>query len=203
MSTSIGPNRSGTARRAVFLDRDGVLVEDSHLLRDPAAVVLLAGVPEALARLRDAGLALIVASNQAVVARGEATLDQVAAVNARIATLISSAQGPALDGWYACPHHPDATLSEYRLVCDCRKPRPGLLHAAASDHRLTLQRSFMIGDRITDIAAGQAAGCTTVLVRTAAHDQPPIVVLDPLPATEPDHSCDDLTQAADWILAHL
>jgi len=115
--------------------------------------------------------------------------------------LIREAGGPELEGWYVCPHHPNATVAAYRVECECRKPRPGLLAQAAADHRIELGRSFMIGDRITDIAAGRAAGCSTVLLRRGAYREPPIVVVDPLPPIEPDQVCDDLGQAVDWILA--
>jgi D-glycero-D-manno-heptose 1,7-bisphosphate phosphatase len=204
MNTSISPEEAVTrGRGAVFLDRDGVLVEDVHLLRERGSARLIPGVPEALMRLRDAGLALIVATNQAVVSRGEATMAEVAGVNAQIADQIRRSGGPEIDGWYVCPHHPHADISKFRVECDCRKPRPGLLLRAARDIHLELRRSFMVGDRVTDVVAGAAAGCATVLVRTGAHDEPPIVVVDPLPDVEPDHACDTLVQAADWILARV
>ncbi len=201
MNTSISPEALTPGRAAVFLDRDGVLVEDVHLLREPGSARLIPGVPEALTRLRDAGLALIVATNQAVVSRGEATMAEVSAVNAHITDEIRRAGGPEIEGWYICPHHPHADLDEFRVECDCRKPRPGLLLRAARDHHLELPRSFMVGDRITDVVAGDAAGCATVLVRSGARERPGIVVVDPLPDLKPDHACESLAQAADWILA--
>jgi D-glycero-D-manno-heptose 1,7-bisphosphate phosphatase len=189
------------SRAAIFLDRDGVLVEEVDRLSEPDQVRLEVDVPDALRRLRDAGFALIGATNQAIVARGRATLADVAAVHAHIDRLILAAGGPALDAWYVCPHHPHATVAAYRVQCECRKPRPGLLRAAAADHRLDLRRSFMVGDRITDVAAGQAAGCTAIQLRRGAYGAPPIVVVDPLPPTEPAHCCDGLGDAADWIVA--
>jgi D-glycero-D-manno-heptose 1,7-bisphosphate phosphatase len=186
---------------AIFLDRDGVLVEEVDLLCEPDQVRLEVDVPDALRRLRDAGFALIATTNQAIVARGRATLDDVAAIHAHIDRLILEAGGPALDAWYACPHHPHATVAAYRVECECRKPRPGLLRTAATDHRLDLRRSFIVGDRITDVAAGHAAGCRTIQLRRGAYGAPPIVVVDPLPPIEPDHCCDSLGHAADWILA--
>ena len=191
------------SRAAIFLDRDGVLVEDVDLLSVPDQVRLQGDVPDALRRLRHAGFALIAVTNQTVVSRGRATLDDVASVHAHIDRLIHEAGGPALDAWYVCPHHPQATLAEYRVECECRKPRPGLLRTAATDHRLDLRRSFMIGDRITDVVAGHAAGCRTIQLRRGAYEAPPIVVLDPLPPIDPDHGCDDLGQAADWIVATM
>jgi D-glycero-D-manno-heptose 1,7-bisphosphate phosphatase len=189
------------SRPAIFLDRDGVLVEDVDLLSEPDQVRLELDVPDALRRLRHAGFVLIAVTNQTVVSRGRATLDDVAAVHAHIDRLIHEAGGPALDAWYVCPHHPQATVAEYRVECECRKPRPGLLRTAATDHRLDLRRSFMVGDRITDVVAGHAAGCRTIQLQRGAYEAPPIVVVDPLPPIEPDHGCDSLGQAADWIVA--
>ena len=189
------------SRAAIFLDRDGVLIEEVDLLSGTDQVRLEADAPGALRRLRDAGFVLIAVTNQAIVARGRATLGDVAAIHAHIDRLIVEAGGPALDAWYVCPHHPEADVAAYRVQCDCRKPRPGLLTAAAADHRLDLGRSFMVGDRITDVVAGNAAGCTTVQLRRGAFAAPPIVVVDPLPPVEPDHCCDDLGDAAGWIMA--
>jgi D-glycero-D-manno-heptose 1,7-bisphosphate phosphatase len=189
------------SRAAIFLDRDGVLVEDVDLLSDPEQVRLEDDVPDALRRLRDADFALIAVTNQTVVSRGRATLDDVAAVHAHIDRLLREAGGPALDGWYVCPHHPQATVAAYRVECECRKPRPGLLRTAATERRLDLRRSFMVGDRITDVVAGHAAGCRTIQLRRGAYQAPPIVVVDPLPPIEADYSCDSLGHAADWIVA--
>ena len=187
-------------RRAVFLDREGVLVEDTALLSRPEQVTLLDGVPGALARLKAAGFALVVVSNQAVVARGLTTLEGVARVNAEIAGRITSSGGPALDGVYVCPHHPHADVADYRLECQCRKPRPGLLTRAAAEHGLDLAASFLVGDRPTDIAAGAAAGCRTILVETGRHADAPIVTVDALdPGLRPDHVCAGLADAARWI----
>jgi D-glycero-D-manno-heptose 1,7-bisphosphate phosphatase len=191
--------RTGS-RAAIFLDRDGVLVEDVDLLFEPEQVRLEVDAPEALRRLHDAGFALIATTNQTVVSRGLATLDDVAAIHAHIDRLIREAGGTALDAWYVCPHHPHATMAGYRMECECRKPRPGLLMTAARDHELDLRRSFMVGDRITDVVAGHAAGCRTIQLRRGAYEAPPIVVVAPLPPIEADHCCDSLSQVADWIV---
>ena len=115
--------------------------------------------------------------------------------------LLEQAGGPHLDGFYFCPHHPNATLSEYQVDCDFRKPRPGLLSRAAREHNLILAASFMVGDRITDIIAGARAGCRTVLIQTGEHQAPPIETVEPLDElVQPDHVCADLRAAAEWIL---
>lgn len=187
--------------RAVFLDRDGVIIEDVRLLTGPVQIRILGGVPQALRSLKEAGFNLIVISNQTVVARGLVTEQEVCAINAKMECLLEQAGGPHLDGFYFCPHHPNATLPAYRIACECRKPRPGLLLRAAREHNLNLGASFVVGDRITDIIAGSRAGCQTVLVQTGRHQEPPIETVEPLDeSVQPDHVCADLKAAAEWIL---
>jgi D-glycero-D-manno-heptose 1,7-bisphosphate phosphatase len=187
--------------RAAFLDRDGVIIEDVDWLIQPGQIRVLPGVPQALRRLAQAGFRLIVATNQPVVARGLATEAQLETLHAAVAAQLTAAGAPPLDRFYFCPHHPNATLPAYRVICDCRKPRPGLLLRAARDFRLDLRASFMIGDRPTDIAAGAAAGCRTILVQTGKHLLPPIQTADPMdPGLKPDWTCADLSAAAEWIL---
>ena len=178
-----------------------MLVEDRDLITRPEQFRILPGVPDALARLRRAGFALVVASNQAVVARGLATAVDVRRLNQHLEGLLVEAGAPRLDGWYFCPHHPSATLPAYRGDCECRKPRPGLLLQAARDLGLDLAASFMVGDRLTDVAAGVRAGCRTALVETGRHAAPPIATVEPLElAVGPDAVCADLAAAAHWIL---
>lgn len=188
-------------KAAIFLDRDGVLIEDVHLLTNPWDIRILEGVPQALNTLKEAGFQLIMVSNQTVVARGLATEQEVCAINTEMARLVQDAGGPRLDGLYFCPHHPNATLPAYRIACECRKPRPGLLLRAAREHNVHLGFSFMIGDRITDIIAGAKTGCRTVLVQTGKHQAAPIETVEPLDkSVQPDHICADLRAAAKWIL---
>jgi D-glycero-D-manno-heptose 1,7-bisphosphate phosphatase len=188
---------------AIFLDRDGVLIEDVHLLINSEDIRVLEGVPQALRSLKEAGFKLIVISNQTVVSRGLVTEQEVRAIHAEMERLLEQGGGPHLDGFYFCPHHPNATLPAYRTACECRKPRPGLLLRAACEHNLNLRASFVVGDRITDIIAGARAGCRTVLVQTGKHQAPPIETVEPLDeSVQPDHVCADLKAAAEWILAH-
>jgi len=186
---------------AVFLDRDGVLLEDRGPIGDPDNIGLIPDSAGALTRLRDAGFALVAISNQAVVARGLVDEAGVKAVNQRLDQLLAAEGGPPLDGHYFCPHHPEATLAAYRIECECRKPRPGMILSAARELGLDPTASFMVGDRPTDIAAGAAAGCSTILVHSGRHRDPPIVTAAPQ-AESPaaDHECADLAAAADWIL---
>lgn len=189
-------------KTAVFLDRDGVLIEDLGLLTRPDELRVLPGVPAALSRLKQAGFALVVITNQPVVARGLAREADVETVHHSLEASLLTAGAPRLDAWYYCPHHPKAEVLAYRVICDCRKPRPGMLRQAARDLELDLAASFMVGDRITDVAAGASAGCRTVLVETGKHTAAPITLVEPLdPNLAPDQVCADLSAATDWILA--
>lgn len=154
-----------TPKPAVFLDRDGVLIQDSHYVGSPDRVRLVPGSAEAVAALNRAGWPVVVVTNQAGVARGLYTPEAVDAVHDHIAELLRG-YGAAIDAFHFCPHHPEGEVPAFTGRCDCRKPQPGMLLRAAADLGLDLSASWMVGDRETDLAAGAAAGCRTVLVRT-------------------------------------
>lgn len=195
----IQPNRCSNS--AVFLDRDGVLIEDVDLLTRREEIRILPGVPRALKALRSSQLRLFVVTNQAVVARGLATLQQVREINRYLGELLATAGAPRLEGFYFCPHHPNANILRYRVACECRKPKSGLLQAAAREHGIELQSSFMVGDRMTDLMAGANVGCRTVLVETGKHHEPLIETSEPkISPVKPDFVCADLSAAAEWIL---
>lgn len=191
-----------SALPAVFLDRDGVLIEDVDLLVSQDQVHLIRGAAEGVKALRESGFLVVVVSNQTVVARGLATEADVCAVHGHIQRLLLIEGTTAIDRFYYCPHHPNATLPEYRIACTCRKPRPGMLLSAADDLSIDLSASYMIGDRMSDVAAGQRAGCQTILVQSGRHLDPPIESPDPISSScQPDFVCTDLRQAAEWILS--
>jgi histidinol-phosphate phosphatase family protein len=155
--------------RAVFLDRDDTLIECNGLpappppaapgdLTDPALVRLLPGVQQACADLKHAGFALIVVSNQGVVARGGATLATVEAINQRVSDLLQHEGRPLIDRFYFCPFHPKGRVPEFTREHPWRKPAPGMLLAAAADLYLDLSESWLIGDAARDVEAGIAAG---------------------------------------------
>jgi len=181
--------------RAVFLDRDGVVVADADGAV-PATLTPLQGVADALARLSAAGWRLVVVTNQTAIARGLLSEAQVAEQHEALGLLL----GGVIDRFIVCPHHPDADLEAYRGPCSCRKPGTGMLRQAARELDVDLTASVMIGDRPTDIEAGAAAGCRTVLVKSGMHLRPRIIA--PLPASpvRPDHVAPDLPAAADWVL---
>lgn len=150
---------------AIFLDRDNTLIANEGDLGDPARVRLIDRVVPALLRLREAGYRLVVVTNQGGVARGAFTEADVEAVNVRIEQLLGEAAGCALiDRFYFCPYHPQGTAERYRREHPWRKPQPGMLLQAGRDLDLDLERSWLVGDQARDIAAGQAAGCRTVLI---------------------------------------
>lgn len=142
------------------MDRDGTLIEERSYLSDPAQVVLIPGAAEALRRLRDAGYALVVVTNQSGIARGYFTLADLLAVQDRLSGLLE-AEGVHLDGVWYCPHHPD-----FSGPCDCRKPALRLFREAAETLDLDTGRSVFIGDRIQDILPAVELGGTPILVRT-------------------------------------
>jgi D-glycero-D-manno-heptose 1,7-bisphosphate phosphatase len=161
-------------------------------------VRLLPGAADAVARLRAAGRAVVVVTNQAGIARGYLPRSLVDAAHAELTRQLAEA-GTRVDGIYLCPHHPTEGVGDLRVACDCRKPRPGLLRAAAEDLGLDLARSAIVGDLPTDIAAGAAVGARTVLVLSGLGRGEWEYRRAEFPV-QPDHVCEDLAAAADWIL---
>ncbi len=168
---------------AVFLDRDGTLMEEVNYCADPAHVKIFPGVPEALLRLHDAGYKLIVISNQAGIGRGYFTEEDYRAVAAEVARAVQPAQ---FDGVYFCPDHPDRPTER-------RKPGIGMLLEAERDHAIDLARSFFIGDKAIDIECGLNAGLRTILVKTGYGAKETHAA--------PNWTVDDFSAAADIILA--
>jgi D-glycero-D-manno-heptose 1,7-bisphosphate phosphatase len=150
---------------AMFLDRDGVVIEDTNYVRSIDKVRLIPGSAEAIAALNRAGWTVAIATNQAGIARGLFSFETVNEIHEHLVELLR-VYGAHVDGFYFCPHHPAGEVKEYRCECECRKPKPGMLLKAANELGIDLTRSWMIGDRISDLEAGSAVGCKTVLVRT-------------------------------------
>ncbi len=151
------------ASKAVFLDKDGTLIEDIPYNVDPERIRLEEGALESLRLLQDHGYQLIVVSNQSGVARGFFEEQDLHAVRQRLEELLSPA-GIVLTDFYYCPHHPQGTVSKYAVDCYCRKPQPGMLYRAAREHDLRLADSWMVGDILHDMEAGNRAGCKTILI---------------------------------------
>lgn len=149
--------------KAVFIDKDGTLVKDVPYNTDPHKVALEPGAGTALATLQAAGFLLILVTNQPGVAHGYFHEEDLFPVFEKIDELLEP-DGVRLDAVYYCPHHPLGKIERYRQSCICRKPRPGMLLHAARDHDLNLHASWMIGDILHDMEAGNRAGCRTILI---------------------------------------
>ena len=183
----------------MFIDRDGCLTDEVGYVNHVSRIRLLPRTGEAVRRLNQAGVPAVMVTNQAGIARGYFSEDVLHAVNAEMVRQLA-AQGARLDGLYVCTHHPHEGQPPYRGVCDCRKPRPGLLQRAARELALDLAASVMVGDRISDVAVGQAVGAAGVLVLTGygrgewEHQRHEWTV-------KPDHVAEDLLDAVAWVLA--
>jgi D-glycero-D-manno-heptose 1,7-bisphosphate phosphatase len=183
--------------RAVFLDKDGTLIDDVPYNVDPARVTLACGAGSALRELKAHGYALIVVSNQAGVALGRFSLQALLGVELRIQELLRP-DGVAIDAFYYCPHLPQAPNVRFAIRCLCRKPQPGLLRQAARDRHIELAQSWLIGDILDDVEAGNRAGCRTVLVHNGNETEWRLGL-----HREPDYLASSLRHAVSQILAPI
>jgi D-glycero-D-manno-heptose 1,7-bisphosphate phosphatase len=183
-------------RAAVFLDRDGTLIEDIGYLRAPRDVAFFPWTVDAVRALNQAGLPVVVITNQSGVARGMFTEPMVEEVHRHISSLLD-AGGARIDAYYYCPHHPDGTVTAYTKRCDCRKPGCGLIDRASTDLGLEPAQSFVVGDKWIDVGAARAAGARGILVRTGygATEE-----AEPPPDVPADAIVDNLVEAVSWIL---
>jgi D-glycero-D-manno-heptose 1,7-bisphosphate phosphatase len=186
--------RSGQS--AVFIDRDGTLIEEVGYLDRPERVVLYPWSAAAIRALNDAGLRVVMVTNQSGIARGlfdEATVD---AVHRHIGALLEAA-GARIDAYYYCPHHPAGLIAEYTKACDCRKPGRGLVDRAVREIGIEPERSFVIGDKWLDVGLARAVGARGLLVRTGygigEERRPP-------PDLSADAVVDNLIEAVSWVL---
>ncbi len=177
-------------RRAVFLDKDGTLIEDIPYNVDPARIRLLPGAAEGLHALHRAGYLLVVVSNQSGVARGYFPESALLAVEERLRALLAGV-GVPLAGFYYCPHHPDGVVPEYAISCLCRKPSHGLLVRASREHDIDRRASWFVGDILDDMEAGHRAGCRTILIDNGGE-----TLWELSPDRTPDHVAPDLAAAA-------
>lgn len=181
---------------AVFLDRDGTLIEEAGYLDRLERLVFFPFSIDAVRLLNHAGLKVVIVTNQAGVARGIFPESFVAVAHGHLRERLA-AGGAAIDGFYYCPHHPDGTIEAYRRSCDCRKPGDAMLRRAAAELDIDLARSFVVGDRWHDVEAGKRAGARTVLVRTGygrTEEE------RPRGNAGADTIADNLIEAVSWIL---
>ena len=155
-------------QKAIFLDRDGTINKYVEFLQRIEEFELMDNVAAAVKRINDLGYLAIVVTNQPVIARGEVSFEQLQEIHNKMETLLGR-EGAYLDSIYYCPHHPDkgyeGEVDELKCVCNCRKPKPGMLLSAAEKFNIDLSSSWMVGDCESDIRAGKAAGCRTALIQ--------------------------------------
>lgn len=180
--------------KAVFLDRDGTIVEDIGYINSPKDLALIPGAVDAIRMLNEAGYKVVVITNQAGVARGLVTEDMLQTIDKTLHKYILSG-GAHLDAIYYCPHHPEYGFYPYKQACECRKPHPGLIKKAEKDLKIDLSQSYMIGDKATDVEAGSRAGTKTIFVLTGKG----MKEREKLNG-KPDHVADNLLEAIQWIL---
>jgi D-glycero-D-manno-heptose 1,7-bisphosphate phosphatase len=184
-------------RAAVFLDRDGTLIEDVGYLGRAEQVHLFPWTVAAVKRLNEAGLPVVVTTNQSGVARGVLTEEAIADVHRHLSALLA-AGGARIDAYYYCPHHPEGSVDRYRLVCDCRKPGVGMVARAVRDLSLDPARSFVVGDTWLDVGLARAVGARGILVRTGfgSRDRRP-------QGLDADAVVEHLAEAVGWILRDI
>jgi D-glycero-D-manno-heptose 1,7-bisphosphate phosphatase len=181
---------------AIFLDRDGTLVEEAGYLDRLERLVFFPYSVDAIRLLNRSGFAVVIVTNQAGIARGIFKESFVAEAHRHIGEQLALG-GARVDGFYYCPHHPEAVVDALRQDCDCRKPKPGMLIRAAADLGLDLSKSFVVGDRWHDLEAGQRVGARGILVRTGygrTEEAAPRAALTPAAIT------DNVIEAVSWIL---
>ena len=184
----------------VFLDRDGTINEEVDFLTKPDQLKLIPTASNAIKLLKNNGCIIVIVTNQSVVARNLCTEREVEQINKKLLDLLAS-DGAVVDAIFYCPHHPEKNHSKagsvYCTDCDCRKPKIGMLKAAATKFNIPPSRCFMVGDSTRDIRAGISFGCTTFLVKTGYGGK------DKKYGGKPDYVCDDLYAAARIIVGSV
>ncbi len=181
--------------KAIFLDKDGTLIPDIPYNVKPERITLQSNSVEGLKELAKQGYLLVIISNQSGVARGYFKEGALEPVKLKLTDLLSE-HGLTLNGFYYCPHHPEGNMPPYNTECDCRKPKSGMLIEASKDLDINLNESWMIGDILNDVEAGNRAGCKTVLINNGNETE----WLE-RPYRTPNIICDSINQAASMILS--
>ena len=180
--------------RAVFLDRDGTIIEDIGYLGECSKIKFLPRASKAIKLLNENGFKVIVATNQSGVARGYFTEETVREINRYIQETLAK-QGALIDKFYYCPHHIEGIIEEYKKECYCRKPNPGMIEQAVGEFDIELKNSFVIGDKSTDIELGHRAGCRTILLTNKMSPGREKEI-----TSMPHHIATDLYKAVKWLV---
>jgi len=186
---------------AVFLDRDGTINEQMGYINHLCRFQLLSGAANAIKKLNDATIPVVVISNQSGLARGYFPEALLIAVHEKMNRLLAE-KGAHVDGIYYCPHHPEAKEKRFRETCNCRKPKPGLVLQAARELNLDPAKSFVVGDRWSDVKTAANCGAKSVLVRTG-YGRGDEQYIGPHQEIQPDYKAEDLPEAVDWILRNI
>ncbi len=188
---------SAYPHKAVFLDRDGTIIEEHDYPDSEKKIVLYENSVEALKMLKEDGFKLIIITNQSGIARGLFTLERLEELNNYLKKTLSDA-GVEIDGIYFCPHQPDGEVIKYSFKCFCRKPKPGMLLKAIEDLQLEEESSFVVGDKLSDILTSVNVDVKSVLVKTG-YGLEEIKKLDTVDHN-PSYIAEDILDAAKWIL---
>jgi D-glycero-D-manno-heptose 1,7-bisphosphate phosphatase len=190
-----------TMQAAVFLDRDGTINEQMGYINHISRFVMLPRAASGIRLLNEKGIAVVVVSNQSGLARGYFPESLIAEVHAKMNGALAEA-GAHVDGIYVCPHHPEAKEERFRLNCDCRKPKPGLFLQAAADLGLDLGRSYVVGDRWSDLKAAAAVQAKGVLVLTG-YGRGDYEYIGPGQPVQPAYVAEDIYAAVQWIVRDM
>lgn len=182
---------------AVFIDRDGTMIHDVNYLSRAEQVAWFSWTIDAVRLLNRAGYLVCVVTNQGAIGLGHTTEDFVRATHRELAKTLDAA-GARVDGWYFCPHHPDAILPALAVACECRKPGRGMIDLALRDHAIDLSKSFTIGDKAIDVALGTNVGARGILVKTGYGETQLAKFGGAIPGAA--FVADDLMSAVSWIL---
>ena len=186
---------------AVFLDRDGTINEQMGYINHVTRFQMLPRAVQAIRLLNDKDIPVVVVSNQSGLARGYFPKKVLDEVHGKMNEALIE-EGAHVDGIYYCPHHPEAKEEEYRKACDCRKPKTGLFKQAAAELDLDLVRSYVVGDRFSDLKAAANCGATGILVLTG-YGRGDLEYVGPELDIKPDHVAEDLSAAVMWILSDM
>ena len=186
---------------AVFLDRDGTINEQMGYINHISRFVMLPRAAAGIRLLNAQGIPVVVVSNQSGLARGYFPESLIQEVHAKMNRVLAET-GAHVDGIYICPHHPEAKEERFRLACDCRKPKPGLFLQAAADLDLDLGRSYVVGDRWSDLKAAAAVQAKGVLVLTG-YGRGDYEYIGPTQPVQPTYVAEDLYAAVEWIVQDM
>ena len=177
LSCKVSNRNISKKQKAVFMDRDGTINEYIGFVTKAEQLKLICNAAEAIEKVNNSEYLAIVITNQPVIARGECTVEELEKIHNKLEDLLGE-HGAYLDAIYYCPHHPDkgfeGEINEYKIDCDCRKPKPGLIFQAANEYNIDLKQSYMVGDDIKDLLAGNAAGCKTAYLLSGKPESEPI-----------------------------